>query len=555
LSPYCGRTRVASAHAAAILSLLVLPFLAAPQAPGAFGLSSPALVASTSLSLGFGPTSLSPLSSGVPVYTVGEAIWAQSGYDTPVALSLTAPAGGHAGAPSLYLLEPHVITPLYTFASSDSDGIYNLTLAGSQGTVVIPVHFVNPSDHAVSLSALQYSLADGNISISAQADLGDSYDQEVCASGPEASAGVTLKLPASMGENGQLTLSPGNRFSVTMTGTARSSFSFWFELIHPYALEAPVGNSLLLNDLTVARSQPVNFVTAGTSNATILWNMPLREGRYDLRAYFQNATSLAVFQSRLLVVNASSWVSLSNACPPAAVQSSGISYSTSLQNGQGKWPDRFYLMYRTFGVEAVASYRVAANLSSVYFVSRPWGTLLHNFTVNVAPVPGVQTTQGGGQLFVLAQRYPVKLNYTLDLAGGQDVAGGSVTVGQSGTQLNSPIKLAQLAVHVISDQTAPATLTIDGPKGVKLTSALGANLTASFLLPAGSYTVTASQSDNVESTQVALTDGDATAVTLNFNTFMSLEIILIVTAIMAAAADVAVWLFSSRSLRAKLAAS
>ena len=43
---------------------------------------------------------------------------------------------------------------------------------------------MNLADHRpVLLGPLQYSLDGGNLSISAQAHLGDSYDQEVCAAG------------------------------------------------------------------------------------------------------------------------------------------------------------------------------------------------------------------------------------------------------------------------------------------------------------------------------------------------------------------------------------
>ena len=554
MSPSCGHTRATKPRASALLALLALVTFVLPlQATPAAAATSPSLIASTQLSLGFGPTSLTPLSAGVPVYTVGETIWAESGYATSIPASLSPPT---LELPTtVTLLQPRVITPLHTFASTDVDGIYNLTLSDPQGTVIVPIHFVNLADHPVSLGSLSYSLKDGNISISAQANLGDSYDQEVCASGSVAAGGVTLKLPSTMGDVGQLTLYPGTHFSVGMTGQAKSSFNFWFELIHPYALEAPDSNSLLVDDLTAAQSQPVNFVTAGTVNATVNWNMPMREGRYDLRAYFQNATSLDVFESRLLVVNSSSWVSLSNACEPETVQSSDVTYSASLLNGQDTWPNRMYVMYRTFGVEDVSSYIVKANLSSVYFVSSPSGALLHNFTVNAAPTPGVQTTQGGDSLFVLAGKYPVRLNYTMDFAGGHDVAQGSVTVSESGTATNSELKLAQLTVHVLSDQSAPASLQVKGPSGIQFTAALGTNLTASYVLPAGSYTVTASQGDNTESAQTALVSGAAASVTLNFNTFQSFEIILIVTAIMAAVANVAVWVLSSRSLRARLASS
>jgi len=568
LSPSFGHTCVARAKAATLLFLVGLLASAIPLqsgiVAGAFGATAPApsssasLIASTPLSLGFGPSSMSPVSAGIPVYTVGETIWAESGYNYSIPLSLTS-AIADASSPirvvEVKLLDPQVVTPLYTFTSTDTDGVWNITIGGLQGTVVIPVHFVNLADHPVSLGPLLYSLDKGNISISAQANLGDSYDQEVCAGGPAASAGVSLSLPTEMGDKGVLTLTPGAPFNIMASGLVNSSFSFWFELFHPYSLEATDSNSLVLNNLMTAESQPVTFVTQGTTNTTVTWNMPLREGRYDLRAFFQNSTSLDVFQSRLLIVNDSSWVSLSGACQPEAIQSQSVSYSASLSNDLSTWPDRIYIMYRTFGVEAVASYPVRANLSSVNFVASPWNTPLHNFTVDASPSPGVQTTQRGDSMFVMANSYPVKLNYSLDFNGGHSLAQGSVTVTAGVSQV-SELKLAQLTVHILSDQSSPTTLEVTGPQGVTITNGIvGSNQTSSFLLPTGAYTVTASQGDNTESAQVSLTDGLAAGVTLNFNTFLTFEIILAVTAIMAAVANLAVLIFNSRSLRSRLASA
>ncbi len=65
-----------------------------------------------------------------------------------------------------------------------------------------------------------------------------------------------------------------------------------------------------------AQSQPLDVISDGPTTTTLSWSAPLRAGRYDLRAYFQNSTNLEVFQSRVLILNDSSWVSLSSACLP-----------------------------------------------------------------------------------------------------------------------------------------------------------------------------------------------------------------------------------------------
>jgi hypothetical protein len=569
LSPSFGHTCAGRAKAAALLSLLALLLSALPLQAG-FAAAAPggatpltassSLISSSSLSLGYGPSSLSPVSNGVPVYTVGDTVWAESGYNYSIPLSVTSARAG-ASVPArvvaVRLLDSQVITPLYTFTAKDKDGIWNITLGSLRGTVVIPVRFVNLADHPVSLGPLLYSLNGGNISISAQANLGDSYDQEVCAGGNATSAGVSLSLPTDMRNAGNITLTPGNPFDITATGQVNESFTFWVELFHPYSLDAVSANSLVINDLKTAQSQPVAFVSAGATNTTLTWNMPPREGRYDLRAFFQNSTSLEVVQSRVLIMNAtSSWVSLSEACQPQVIQSQNVSYSASLTNGQDNWPRSVYVMYRTFGVESFAAYPVNANLSSVDFVASPWNTTLQDIKVNVSPGAGIlQTSQDGSSLFVLASHYPAELNYSVDISGGHNVAQGSLTVNQGYATQTNKLKLAKLTVHILSDQSALSTLEVTGPQGVNITSGLVGSNQTSFLLPTGSYTVTALQAGNTQSAQVSLTDGLASAVTLNFNTFLSLEVILIVTAIMAAGANVLTWILRSRSLSSRLAAS
>jgi len=484
-------------------------------------------------------------------------MWAESGYNSSIPLSVTSVRAnpGPTRVVAVTLLGTHVITPLYTFAPNDVDGVWNVTLGGLKGALVIPVHFVNPSAHQVSLAPLAFSLQGGTMSISTQARLGDSYDQEVCAAGNVTGRGVVLTPPPDMRNEGRVAVTPGGSLSVSALGQVNQSFSFWLQLLHPYSLDEPAANSLLISDLLTAQSPPVTFTAPGTVNTKLTLNMPLREGRYNLRAYFQNSSSLDVVQTRVLVMNDSSWISLSDSCPPESVQSSSISYPASLTNGESTWPRSLFVMYRTFGVEAVSTFPVKANLSGVEFSSLPWNVPLSGVTVNVPNSPGVvQTSISGSSLFVLTSRYPLELNYSLDISGGHRVAQGTVTLNQRYASQTSFLKLAKLTVHVLSEQSSPTVLQVTGPQGVSIASGLaGTNQTSSFILPGGSYTIAASQGGNSQSVQVSLTDGLATFVTINFNTFMTLEIILIVTAVMGGLANVAVWVLRSRSLSSRLA--
>jgi hypothetical protein len=522
------------------------------------------------LSLGFSPSALYPVADGIPVYTVGDTIWSISGYNYSVPLSVTSPKAGPsatAGIVAKTLLGQNAITSLYTFTANDTDGVWNVTLTTTQGVVVISVHFVNLAAHPVSLGPLAYSLDAGTLSISTTAKLGDSYDQEVCAAGNATRAGVSLSLPTAMNEVGNITLTPGTPLGVVAIGNVTEPFSFWIELYHTYALDIMNTSKLEAEDLMAADSQPLAFNKSGTANTTLAWNMPVLEGQYEMRAYFRNSTSLDVVDSSILIVNESSWVSLTNDCVPQPVKSSDISYPASLTNGESNWPATFYLMYQTFGVEGVASYPVMANLSSVDFTFPPWREPSLNVNVNGSTSAGVlETSQEGSTLFVLSSQYPTKVSYTLDVNGENDLANGTATLVKSYSTLTEPVSLALLTVQVLSNRNLPTVLDVTGPLGVNISSsAVGVNQTVSFFLPTGTYTVTGLQANESQSAQTSVKAGLADSLTLSFQTvatpasgssYATFEIILVATAVVAAVTIVAVRVLRvrrSRSLRARMA--
>jgi hypothetical protein len=200
---------------------------------------------------------------------------------------------------------------------------------------------------------------------------------------------------------------------------------------------------------------------------------------------------------------------------------------------------------------------VKANLSSVTFSAAPWNRPLQDIKVNVSPNPDVvASSQAGSSLFLLTSHYPVSVGYSLDIAGGHGFEQGSVTINTPFSTKTTTFALAELVVQLVGDQNSPITLRVTGPKGLDLERNLpSSNQTATFVLPAGSYSVTAGQAGNSQSAQVRLSDGVATLVTLNFSTFLTFEIILIVTALVAAVGNVLFWFLRSRNLSSRMATS
>ena len=208
MSPSSGYTCAGRTRAAATLSLLGLLLAVVALQPGAAAAASSA--SSPLLSLGFGPSSLVPVSGGTPVYTVGETIWAESGYNYSLGVSLESPSSATVAQVDL---GPQAAAPVYTFTSTDPDGVWNLTLASDQGSVVVPVRFVNLADHRpVLLSPLQYSLDGGNLT-----DLGSREPRGLLRPGglrrgpPRAAPADALASPRTWATRGASRLRPGTR--------------------------------------------------------------------------------------------------------------------------------------------------------------------------------------------------------------------------------------------------------------------------------------------------------------------------------------------------------
>lgn len=551
-STCAGRAR-GVATLSLLLLLLAATALASNRPESAAAQVGPPPGGGPSIYLGLGPSSLLPVSGGVPVYTVGETIWAESYYNYSVGYTLT-PAQPGAGVASNATLQPGAVDPIYTFKPSDPEGVWNLSLAAAQGPLVIPVRFVNLADHRPVLDGqFSYSLTGGNLSIAAQANLGDSYDQEVCAEGSPSQAPVRIPLPTQMGADGSVTLTPGGTVGVTVLGLFNEPLSFWFQLYQSYALDANGTTNLLSYDLMAAQSQPIDISGSGHIPASFTWNAPIRAGRYDLRAFFENSTGIAVSHYSVIVMNQSSWVPLTAACSPQPLQASGIAYSANLTGGEASWPRTLYYMYRVSGVEAVTAYPLRANVSSVDFLASPWSEPLQDALVRVTSSTGVaQTAQQGGSLFVLASSYPAQLNYSVEV-GGTEVQQGSSTFETDNSVRVVDVKLSQLKVEFSTAAQSPISLNVQGPSGLVVTRTIQGNEgTAYLFLPGGSYTLTASQAGQSQSTHADLIDGQAASTSINFGTLVVFEDVLVATAVVAGLANVVVFALRSRRARRRV---
>ena len=233
-----------------------------------------------------------------------------------------------------------------------------------------------------------------------------------------------------MGDSGSIAITPGNSLSILTLGVLNTPFSFWIELYHTYSLDEGGTSNLVAYSMQAAQSQPIDVAVSGAHGRHAHLERAPQGRQVRLEGLLSRTRPASRYPRReVLVLNDSSWVSLSSSCIPQALQSSDISYSASLTAGQSSWPRTLYYMYRTLGVESVVAYPVRANLSSVNFVASPWGEPVQDAKVSVTGSPGIlQTSQAGGSLFVLASEYPAQLDYSLGMGALGGLAQGTLNV-------------------------------------------------------------------------------------------------------------------------------
>jgi hypothetical protein len=493
---------------------------------------------------------MSPVGAGVPVYTAGDSLWASSDYNQSVTVSLVSAS---AQPVETETLDPQAIIPLYSFGAGDAPGVWNITVGAPDGKVVVPFHLVNTKGQGVGIESTSYSLQGGNLSISGNASLGFSYAQEVCALSNDSMNRMSFQLPQSLGQ-GNVTISgAGNQFSVATAGTIDSPFAFSFELYYPYAFNAMGTNTLVTSNLRAAESQPILVNSSATSSASLQWNFPTRDGRYEMKSFFQSATGLVASEGRILMVNGS-WASL-DSCTNDSLASQNFALEDSVVNGPNHWPKSIYLMYRVFGVEGVSSAPVSAGLSGVSFLASTWRVPLQDVKVEVAPDPRIlQVSEQANSVYVLASQYPFALNFSVAI-GGSQAASGSMTIESPYTLTNSSVNVGRLTVLVLGDGGAEAVVQVFGTTGGNITRLVNGSQSSSFYLPAGSYRVAASDGFNSLSTTVALTDGSDSTVKLDIGTFQSLEVALTLTAVVGVASYLVYRAVGPRNPKSSLAKS
>ncbi|MDH2900298.1 MAG: carboxypeptidase-like regulatory domain-containing protein [archaeon] len=504
---------------ALVMSLLLLfpaPFLSSFRAQhssaanGKLGANNDRLssyLQTSSLELGYGPGSLTPISQQLPVYTVNDQLWIESNYNTAIQTQLTASKGNILVNRTI---EPSTAAELYLFTSSLATSNLTLGVSGIQ-SFSVPLQFVNPSNSTIGPLSARYSLNKGDLLGSLTSpNLSSLFDIQQCLTNVSSSGEAEVSLPSTFG-TGFIGIdgspsAPTAEISLQYAN-ALNAFSFSYELLANFTYMLPGGSGgtgYTNSEVEVARSNSVLVLPGAHSsiNLTLSDLASLRNGRYILRAFFENGQASQEVQTSLVLksISASSWFwlgscqELKQAGPPT------ISFEANLTGSTVEWPKFLYLMYQVVpGVESFTNVSLDLNLNRVNFVvNSNKMTLPSDIQVSSDPsnsnsgIESLEIGSGGVVYLITNGTYPAFATFAFSF-GGKTFATDNVVFQSPDDDPTGNISLGELLVAATrgSQGIYNATVTIfSNSLNTSVTEQTNADGIVDLFVPAGSYNVT-----------------------------------------------------------------
>ncbi len=363
-----------------------------------------------------------------------------------------------------------------------------------------------------------YGFANGALAMNFSTKSGlQFYDAEACALGNSDERLADIPVPQALG-GGKVSLElNGTRLLLTGDGLANTSLAFSVELYHSYSFLAPGSPSTLVSkNARVATSDAVTisnrdaFATLGLSS-----DVALRAGRYEVRGIFQSGNVISVVRTEVLLAGLSDWVWLGG-CQTTPVYANDFRVAVPLGSSPGTWPRVVFLLYRAYGVEGFARVALGLNLSAVGFVKVPWSSTLAGYDVSSTPVSGISRLGvANDTIYLVASAPGAYLDYSVGL-GNQSFFSGRAGPILPFTTTLIPVELSRLAVRyavngVVVDE---AEVGVRNGNGSLTHGTTGKDGTIIFYLPAGSYTVSATNGNETSPEPVSLAKSQNLAVTL-----------------------------------------
>ncbi len=508
-------------HRTGLLLLLAILLVSVPQsAPPNHAQSL--LPPLSSIGLGFDPSSVQPVTVGVPIFTQGDALWVESYYNSTLEVQLVSPSG--LGVTPQSLIGPAQLLQLYVFGMNDSSGVWSLSVNSSAPSFIsfrIPIQVQSP--YASLVPSLQTDSVTGNqLTEAFTIPATQAYDIQVC------SAGVSLRTTASFGQSGSsnATLAVSlywnaSRISVSQTG---APITVWLELYSQYSYE--VGGDTTSRYLLAASTLPTTVYSPIGSRAPqnvmlpLAVQMPLRTGRFDLRVFERTATGLSVQEALFIRMPDGSWLSMRDCTSLVSVRSQTFTLTTNLDSSNSSWPRELVTMYSLNGTESYSFIYLAGTESVLHLATSPAGGPL----TGVAITPSASGCQlrdwdaFNSGVYLLTNGYPCGISLRLTFS---DVTSSTIDASLSGAYsselLSVPAGTMTASVTMNGVSFANATISVASPGGDPVAVSRKGTGSVSLLLPPNNYTLTASFGGRSVSQDFAIVAGQTTAINIELN--------------------------------------
>ena len=498
---------------------------------------SAGLTNQSSVELGYGPSSLAPVTKQIPIYTVNDQLWIESlAGSQGLQATLTSSILGTLASASV---SPGTINLMYTFgpqlASQTLTLLVTVYCSNSSGCPLqyqYPIQFVNTSNSTIGSLSTHYALNNGTLSISfASPDLSNTYNIQQCPSNSSSSVEVDVPLPNSFG-NGYIGITGDpNTTSATVQlhdVSATTSFAFSFELLANYTSMLSTQDNTggvrgyTNSELEVASSSSVvvDQSTLSTSNTTLNELMPLRIGRYALVASFDSASGTQTVETPVLIKSpfASSWFWLGS-CSQLSSISPLFTSKVDLSGSPGTWPKYLYLMYRILpGIESYLTVPLGLDLNRVRFVTYGNNELPSNIQVSLiqgsssSGISDVEIGNNGIVYLITNGAYPMTASFDLSF-GGKNFSWTTVVLLSSYSEVIENIPLGVVQVQAseggapLSNASAVISSINFGSQIIIFTDKSGL---AQILVPPGNYTIYVRSGTHTSSTFQEAVSGDNT---------------------------------------------
>jgi hypothetical protein len=460
-----------------------------------------------------------PIALGVPIFTPGDNIWLESYYNSTIVVALQTPSGldvtGEVPVEPGQLSLLYSLKGLFSLNGNPYTGQWRLSVVSPFGISNATILVVPPDDSLKpAYAGAQLNRNELNQTFTLPST--DAYDIQICSVGQSVSHAYGFSVAG--GLNGSVGISlAGSSSNVTATGIT-SPLSIWLELYSQYSYQTG-GGGIASRNLLVATT-PVLEATPPTASlqGQLLQQMPIRQGRFDVRIFDRTSAGLALHDAQFLRTANGTWVQLGGCTSQAKAYTAQLSLTTDLDSANSTWPRQLLTMYSMIGMESYTEVGIPGSEAAFHIRDFPDGKPLTG--VGITPsAPGLIPSEWdvtNSSVYLLTTSLPGAIAVRLSFSG---VALDTLNVSIPGPYSSKSLAVDAGTLDVSASQsgkTLPnSTMSVAtaGSQPVVVKQApLGG---ASLLLPPGNYTVSATYGGVSSSRGVVVTPGHISSVSLD----------------------------------------